>query len=372
MMTTKDDDFGKGVFDEENKVQPLREETDDNEPEEITLTDREIAIARGEDPDDTDAARNIQRDNEARNEDEDDSDEDLEDEDLVDDDEDDSDEDLEDDGGDYEWSQSDRRLASQYGLTDEDLQGIPDAKALHTTIDLLERRGAKQQQTDDSSEGDGKETQETETTQDLSGLVKAIDELEELTDEEMEGYSGSDAKLVGIVQSTQKVLKQFKGVVGAMEAMQQQNIEQQQRQVVEAFNDTLDGYADIYGTMKDGKVAKHYQAARDQVREQAEIIFQGYMNSDREVPPLKDIFEQAIRATHSDQLRKKAPTTKQGREARAAKLREQSKTRRSPGKKQATQSRPHEHADPYDPAVIASDPEITDFWEKTQAENGVT
>lgn len=381
MNTDTLDTFGAGIFETEaTNVEPDPEGSD----EQIVLTDREIAIAGGNDPDDPDAGNQIARDNEARAaRAADDDDEDLDD---VPPDEDLDDADpggAEDDP--TEWSQSDLRLAAMAGLTDEDLEKLPNVEALHSTIDVLSRH--QQNQTNDNADDKNNETG-TETPGDDNKATgagevsnKAMEALEKLTPidlKEFEGYEGTDLKLIETVKQTQEAFKEaIKEVHGLISqqtnAYEQQRVAAAQDQVVGQFNDTLDKYPQIYGEMKDGKVPKAYQKARDEVRDQAQVIFQGHMaRGTADKVDLDTIFAQAMRSVHGNQTRKKAPTTAQDQAAQAdrrRKLQEQSRTRRSPGRKAASSKRVQTQSE--DPAVIADDPELVEFYKNAQIENGV-
>ena len=50
-MATETDNFGAGIFDDGKETESPKDEVASTESEAVVLTDREIAIAKGEDPD---------------------------------------------------------------------------------------------------------------------------------------------------------------------------------------------------------------------------------------------------------------------------------------------------------------------------------
>lgn len=272
------------------------------------------------------------------------------------------------------WSQSDRRLAGKYGLTDADLAKMPNVEALHTTLDILERQvatGTDARETTDEPEQAASEPSNVEA------ILKAVGELPEvkLEDFPLDEYRDEDKKLVETVvaqseaiKKLQRVLTDANGPMNAAAQMEQQQIAAQQEQARATFNATLDKYPAVYGKMKDGKVGEAYAAAREQVREQAEIIFAGYQaNPDREMPTLEQVIQQAVGAAHGDRIHKRSPSTRQ--EVKSGSVKKQSNMRRSPGNKAAAVKKtPLPDSD--DPAVIAAHPELVEFFDNAQIENG--
>lgn len=370
MADEEQDDFGKGVFAETVAVANDAQETESEEP--IVLTDREIAIAEGNDPDNPQSEAQAQGNEDAeRSEQAEEDDEQAAPELVAETKGDKQDEEAESDSdGDEPWfNQSDLRLAKTYNLNDEDLTELGSASAFHRAIDVIDRQGEKTGDASSGGEAGGEtDTEDAAEVKETPDLLSQLPKLEAIDISKYSDYDPEDQELVNHIAATQAaVAKQNEMItelVNAVGGYQNQQVESSQREAAQKFESTLDSHPAIYGKSGD-KLTEDNKAARDQVQEQAETIYQGLVARKATVPPLEQIFEQAMRSVHGDKL----PKGKAKPEERRAALEKQSKKRRSPGKKAAATRKTA--VDSEDPNIIASDPELTEMFNEFQVANGV-
>lgn len=353
-MATDLDTFGAGIFDEPAKeeanteVASAEESVQTDEPQ-VTLTDREIAIAKGEDPD----AEPVQEEVEAEETQQEPEaveqvDEVVEEEEPAVD----------------AFSLGDRKLAARYGLSEEDLQKFGSPEALHHALDLFDKTGAKVGQSEDSAESPAENSAEDAAAEDKGGALSELLGFEKLDvskyEKSEDPYDEDTLELVKHVRKTEDLLEKLTSAITATQTADNAT----------TFHDMLDKYPDIYGsTMKDGepvKIDSKFEAARQAVVDQAETIYAGIVARKGQVPPINKIIEQAMMAVHGKSLtadKPKAPTKKDN-------LKKQSSMRRSVGSAATNKKRQAADIDPSDARSIAKHPDLDALWRKAQEENG--
>jgi len=356
-MVVENDDFGKGIFDDDiaNVDDSDTAVMDAKEPEEekIELTDREIAIARGEDPDESEAKAKAAKEKEPPKETDD---EPLPEEESP------------------KWSISDVRLAKAYGLEEDDLQKFDSPQSLHAAIDLLESRtdaGKKDQadspsdpassDADDSKDGAVSNVLGFEKT-DVEAIEKRFNALDEdgdrIYDEESAEHMIAQAKHARKIEDAlEAALKRIDEVTGQSE---QATLEQQYQNNQRQFNQALDDIPGMYG--KGEELSNAQQAARQQIADHVETLYAGYLARNVDPPSIPDLVKQAVTAVHSKELTEA--------QKRIERLQQQSKQRRSPGSKVTPSKQTPPDQDPYSPEAIANAPDLVEFFENAQLENG--
>lgn len=301
---TETTDFGAGVFDE---------------PEKVTLNAREIAIAKGEDPDDD--VEPIEA--------------------VV-----------------QDWDDADKKLAAKYNLTDEELDEFETPAALHRAVKLIEKASKTAQPSDDtattpSSDADG-----------VGGVVQS-DALKNLGFKKMDieklkaafGEDEDTMEVVNALKSTQDVVEKLAGYI---DQQQQREIDAETNRNLKVFHDILDEYPDEFG--KTGKLDKGAEAARQKVADAAETIYQGLLARNAKMPSVDEVIKQAI--TMVNGVAKKSGDRRQN-------LVTQSSQRRSVGASAAATRRAPAPAADGTAESIASHPELDRFWRMAQEANGV-
>ena len=356
-MATETDTFGAGVFDEAKETESPKEEVTSTESEAVTLTDREIAIAKGEDPDNPpevdDSADLDQADDDT--------------EDIVEEAHSESEqvEDEQDSEPAEVFSLGDKRLAAQYGLTEDDLAKFGSSEALHHALDLFDKAGTSLKSSDKESTESPAEVSAEDAAADedggaLSDSILGFKKLDVSKYENAEDpYDKDTIELVKHVRKTQDMLERIVGATQSQAASSNADV----------FHDMLDKHPELYGnTMKDGKAVRidgKYESARQAVKDQAETIYAGIVARKGNIPPVEKIIEQAMMAVHGKDLTTKGKVT-----SRAEKLKKQSSMKRSVGSAATTKRRNEAESDPTDARSIAKHPDVEAFFRKAQEENG--
>lgn len=343
-------EFGAGIFDNDPVADATEVSTEEPAEEKIELTDREIAIAEGRDPDKEEKTEPVAEEST---------------EEVA--------EEPAEEVKEPELSDSDLRLASVYGLSKDDAQKFDSPKALHAALDLLEA----QKKESPAADADGSVDSASDADEDggaiseILGFKKAdpdaVKKVFSETDEDGEPlYDEGTTKFVteqaNQLRQTQDLLE--KVLSGQMNSEQEAEAEKNRQQ----FHDSLDKMSDVYGSsMKDGKpVELNAQkiALRQEVADHVQTIYAGLVSQNKEVPPLEKMIEQSVKAIHADKVAEAKD--------RSSALKKQSKSRRSPGTKvkPAKKSLPPD-TDQFDPTAIANDPELVEFFDNAQFENGV-
>ena len=346
------DNFGAGIFDD-----PPAEES--SEATGVVLSEREMAIAKGEDPDQPVEELQEEEDSEEVQEPVSESTEDSPEE---------SSQEIEqeEEAPVEVFSLGDKKLAARYGLSEEDIQKFGSPEALHHALDMLDRRGSAEQADDsaDSLESPDEDSAEDAAAKSESGTLSELLGFEKLDVSKYENsdepYDQETLDLVKHVRKTEDMLERITGMI----------VQQETNKNAEVFHDVLDKYPDVYGnSIQDGvavELDKSFEEARQAVRDQAETIYAGIVSRKGEVPPLNQLIEQAIMAVHGKQI--SSPAT--SKPDKSEKLKKQSSKRRSPGSSSASSRRQAEEIDPTSAGSIAKHPDIEAFFRKAQEANG--
>lgn len=346
---SKNTEFGAGIFDEPAKVE---------------LTEREIAIAKGEDPDAIDNQTNSEANDEQD----------------VGESEDKNAEVVAKAGETDVFSDEDRELATKHGLTDDELNELGSPEALRKAVAIAEKLAAKSGKAEANQDGAtdkpasdaaGGGAVDNKTEGELLEPLKVISDSLDQTSADLDkiaeewGDDPNSAKVVKALAETQKAVKQIIGIVNQSAQQQVAAVQQEQQQkAIEVFHNTLDQFSDEFGvSKKDGKpvsLTKEQAERREKVRDSAETIYQGLVAQGKPVPPLEEIVKQAV--TLVTGVPRKTEDKRQ-------KLVQQSSLRRTTGSVGGAQRRVPPPNDGSAKA-IASHPEIESKWKEYQEANG--
>lgn len=364
--TDENDDFGFGIFDSPvvGATEVSDEPTEDVNP--MELTDREIAIAEGRNPDEAEATTaSPSADGEKLGEESPSVEETTDETPEV---------------KEPTWTESDKRLAQHYGVSDEQLANFDSSKSFLAAIDLLEARpksetsegdaGSPNEKPSDAGEDKGVASSPTVTKTDVDEVRKIFeaknDADEFLYDEDTRKTMIDNAERSRANEDLlEKVLEQ----VGQPQQPQFSDAERAEMENNRTtFHDALDKVPGLYGqSVKDGKpvelAARHIQY-REEIAEHVQMLHEGAVSKGKEPPALKTLIKQAVRAIHGDKLAEAAK--------RSQNLETQSKSRRRPGTKVAPSRKESSAEDDsqYDPSNIANDPELVDYFENAHFESG--
>lgn len=335
MTTEQTDTFGAGIFEEASQ---------DDAP--IELTAREIAIAKGEDPDaivegEEQGGRSDDLQAKASGE----------------------------QGG---FSDSDRELAAKYGIGEDELADFGTPAALQKAVSLIERSKSTDGATNKSSSdaGDGGAVSESEQSE--PGERANESNESKLTEFKLEKVDPAkfpedeyDPETIGLVKSLRQTQDVLEVALKFIETQKQTVVQEAAQKNAQVFHDTLDSMPDEFGvSVKNGqpvKLTSEHEAARLKVRDAAETIYAGLISRKAAIPPLEDIINQAI--TMVNGVARKSSDRRQA-------LQTQSAMRRSPGTTAAATRRKPVSVDG-SPDSIASHPDIDRFWRQAQEANGV-
>ena len=357
-MATETDNFGAGIFDDAKEIESPKDDIASTEPEAVTLTDREIAIAKGEDPDTPpEVEASTETEPQAEQEQEVIEEPQAEAEEVADEPE---------EEPQHVFSIGDKRLAARYGLTEDDLIKFGSSEALHHALDLFDKAGtslnksSEKESTESPAEVSAEDAAADEDGRALSDSALEFRKLDISKYENAdEPYDKDTIELVKHVRKAEDMIEKLASVI-------QQNTTSNNSA---AFHDLLDKYPEVYGnTMKDGqpvRIDSKYEAARQAVRDQAETIYAGLVAKKGNIPPVEKIIEQAMMSVHGKDLVPKGKAS-----TRAEKLKKQSSMKRSVGSAATTKKRNEADIDPADAKSIARHPDIEAFFRKAQEENG--
>lgn len=354
-MTDDQENFGAGVFDDSSAGQP-------EESQAISLTDREVAIAKGEDPDSVQQDSSVEEEVAVDPVAEDSQEEVAE----VVEESSQSEEPTEEIETQDVFSLGDKRLAERYGFTEDDVQKFGTPEALHHALDMMDRKIAASPSSEDSldsSESPVSDEAEDAAAKSEDGTLSELLGFEKLDvskfEDSDEPYDQETLTLVKHVRKTEDMLERITGMLVQSETSQNDQI----------FHDTLDRYPEVYGmSVKEGvaqDLETGFQDARQAVRDQAEIIYAGIVAKKGAVPPVNKIIEQAVMAIHGKKVASKSDAP-----AKSEKLKKQSAKRRSPGSTSANSRRQAEDVDPTSAESIARHPEVEALWRQSQEASG--
>lgn len=327
----------------------------------IELTDREIAIARGENPDEV-----VQEPVEDTVSDEV-SEELSEDSSEVTSSDDTADSTLEE----TTWVTSDiRDLAESYGFTDEDLSQFGDEQEFRRAGLLFDRQLVKVQQPpqDSASSTEPEAPAPTEESEEFVDVKKIEDA----------GYDEEVVEIAKALRRYQESAKQrdeqLKAVLSWKEQFEQAAQEDYQRRQAEEFHADVDGLdADLFGKVYDDQgnvvqLSDKHNDNRKKLWEAEQTILAGIearatqTGGEAKYPSRKALRQRALQLAFSAEVGKKE------KEVRIEKAKRQSAKRRPVGTQGG--ALPKRSPDSSDPKEIANHPDIVAFWKKAQEENG--
>lgn len=356
-MATETDTFGAGVFGEVKETESPKEEVTSADSDPVALTAREIAIAKGEDPDNPPEVDDSADIDEADDETNDVVEEAQSESEQV--------EDEQDSEPAVVFSLGDKRLAAQYGLTENDLEKFGSSEALHHALDLFDKAGTSLK---------SPEKESTESPAEVSAEDAAADEDGGALSDSPLGFKKLDISKYENAddpydKDTVELVKHVRKAEDMIEQLASALTQNTSNNNSATFHDILDKYPDVYGnTIKDGKpvrIDSKHEAARQAVKDQAETIYAGLVAKKGNIPPVDKIIEQAMMSVHGNDLVTKGKVT-----SRAEKLKKQSSMKRSVGSAATTKKRNEADIDPTDAKSIARHPDVEAFFRKAQEENG--
>lgn len=311
--------------------------TEVGNPEAVELTEREILIAQGEDPDD------VRIDDAPQGEAEPDGP--VEEQDAP------SDPPGDDPPEPQAWhSADDLALAKKYGLDETDLALFEDRKDFRRWA--LDRVGKAEPQADSD---DDEPAAETDDDQPVTKDGKVNVEYYKANDYD-------DATVAAMVA----LRKQQDDMERLLQSQQQQYSQAEEAQFAAAFHDAADSLGkDFYGDSTKGQLspeaAQRREALYDAAEMRAQYIAQRQQREGKpiSIPPLADLLKEAEAIAFPERKSAAKPNLAAARQ-QAARIRPAGGSPgASPGRKVTT-------PDSDDPEVIANDPELVAIWERSQ------
>lgn len=331
------------------------EELEKEETPKIELTPREIAIAKGEDPDAIESSET-------------------------------GEESVTEDGGTdagatdgpskpEPWVDDEaRELAASYGLSEEDLGRFPDKAAFEAAGVLFDRslkRGKKEEAPEPKKEEAKVEEKTPEDDLDL-------EKLKETFDDDTVALVGKlkvrNESLRGELEKLRPVIDELRS---AHEQSQKERDEERSRNVMSAFHGAMDKEDDgLFGRFegKDGepvRLSSEHDAARRRVFEAAQVLTAHLIKRAEEtgekVPMAPVILRRAIRMEFGDELDRRAS------EKRRSTVKEQSKARRPVARGKAVPDKGSEakkDEDRFSSKAILTNPEMQELLKSFDEEAG--
>ena len=324
---------------------------DDQDSSEIVLTDRELAIARGEDPDTTEDAGDAAEEPTTPEVD------DAEAEEAP------APEPDSKDEGQPVHDEASVSKAKSLGLTDDDLADFTTPAALRRHVELLERIESLSAKPEENPE-EAAPKDDGDEPEALPGLI----ELSEYT----EGDDAWDEKSANLVRHVRQAQERL---VAMEQRLAQREQEANQREITSSFNDAVDLVGDErLGSSRDERgrfveLPKEEFELRQKIFAEADLIYgreaEAAAKSGKPAPTVnwKDLVTKAAAAVLPSE--DKSPAEK------AKALKSQSARRRPVGSQATSRARSIKDIDEDDPEAIANSPEVVRMWNRFQAENGV-
>lgn len=314
------------------------------DPTKFELTETEIAILQGNDPENP----------------VDEPEDEIEDEAVVDvlaEEDDPAEDEPEDDELPEHWATSaDRQLAEVYGLTDDDLLGVASREEFTRTIAMLARRAKTAPPAEESAEEETPEEEDASEPVDSKGRVNVAYYKANDYDE---GY-------VKAMESLRKSQDEQEASNSYLRQLQEQAEQAEQNRLINDFMDVADELRpEFYGKSLNDKgepvkLSKEHAQRRHELYQATQAVANYYTSKGQRPPGLKELTRKAEIFAFGDQI--KAMDSEKRTEA----ARRQSVRRRpvasSAGAKAARKQLPESD----DPAAIASDPDVVAAWEKGQ------
>lgn len=269
----------------------------------------------------------------------------------------------------------DLEYASSFGLTKEDLSQFENRADLQRFGRLTDQRALQQRRSSKTPESQdaAKQSQDNAKVAGNATDKASLDADFELVDPEKYVAAQYDEETVNLAKSlrkTQEILKSVLPIAQSITKSQESEQETQQRQLFSEFDKSLDALNDpLFGkTSKDGATVlptaqnENRKAVWSAMQEIQDIANQAAI-SNGQAPtqiPVGILVERARSMLFADNQR-----------SRAEAIKEQSKRRRPASGGNRGSQMPSGEADPDSPAAILKSPQIRDFWDKTQRQNGM-
>lgn len=286
---------------------------------------------------------------------------------------------VEDDGDDQEdesdddtpdWITTDvLDIAATYGMGESEVKDFKSLAEFQRAGRLIDARFASA----DSSVTKESETKEEPASQEPKTPVGEVEVPEDEAEflKRFEEYPEEVHDLVRTSFRAQNQVKQLEGQIKQIVDWQQNLVRDQ---YIRDFDKTVDGInEDLFGvTEKDGEFKRLTDAHSDQrtkLFEAAQTIMAGIMKRAEEtgkepdMPPMRALVQRAYQYAFSDQIEAQRSS------ARVNKARRQSSKRRPAGTRSKNKAPAYDPTS-NDPSVIANDPAIVKFWDNAMAENG--
>lgn len=259
------------------------------------------------------------------------------------------------------WIDADtREMAASYGLSEEELKdfsGAEEFRRFARIVDQKTLRGKPEPEKPVEKPVEKPAGAKTDTV--------SADEIDP-EEYEKEGYDPSTLKLV---RSHKALLDKTAKLEQALSAFQSQQVDAIEKQKARTFHEAVDELgADVFGKMfrENGTVSGEFNAKNEEAREKlfwsARKILDDTMARTGTAPPLKVVLQRAYQAEFAEELRKRDRAELQER------LEKQSRARRpSPGRGRSLVSA--DEAGEVDEATrVANHPAIVKAWEKMNGE----
>jgi len=310
--------------------------------EDIVLTDRELAIIQGDDPDDLGAENETPTDAGTA--------------DVTDDDE--AGKDAPEPDQEESWVTEDlKQLAGTYGLQEDDISDFGSGEEFLKAAGMLEklslRAAQKQWQDSQAVQGNTSPTGKVdpgkvEESLPSSESAKLEDQIKKLRDE------GYDESLIAPMEAVAATLRQFEGKFGqiqpVIETQQQRYVAERQSQVMGSFHDVVDSLGGRFGG-SDAALTAEQETNREKLFNAARLVERDILSRGQTLPSMKVVLQRAELLAFNDEIRaeRQASLSKQ--------VRGQAGKRRSAGRTVTQRSKPPGDSD--DPvAAIANSPEM--------------
>ena len=307
--------------------------------ENMTLTDREISIARGEDP-------------ETAGELEEDATEEADGMDAVE--EEDGASEAEGKDADSSWVNDDvKKLAESYGIGEEGLSAnFQNESEFRRFAAMLSKYGVEQQGEQPESE------QASEPAHDEAhdeAHEEAHDSLDPKWFEE-NGYDEQTVKIVDTLVKSEALVQQLTDRIGKLEGMLEESGKQQETALLERAIDDIGGRFGSSGSLSDEQ-----RTARDKLLEAAEVVKQSLEKRGETTVTAATLLRRAELLAFGDEIL--AEEGARAKEALAEKVKKQSAKRRPVGRNTKPPVRRELPGEAEDPVkAIANSPEVLEFW----------
>jgi len=315
--------------------------------ENMTLTDREVSIARGEDP-------------ETAGELEEDATEEADGMEAVE--EEDGASEAEGTDADSSWVNDDvKKLAESYGIGEEGLSAnFQNESEFRRFAAMLSKYGVEkqgeqtvaEQNTEEAVEPAQEKAHEEAHDEAHDGAPAALDPkwFEE------NGYDEQTVKIVDTLVKSEALVQQLTDRIGKLEGMLEESGKQQETALLERAIDDVGGRFGSSGSLSDEQ-----RAARDKLLEAAEVVKQSLEKRGETTVTAATLLRRAELLAFGDEIL--AEESARAKEALADKVKKQSAKRRPVGRNTKPPVRRELPGEAEDPVkAIANSPEVLEFW----------